>query len=395
LSKARSRSLAAAALSLALLPAPALAMEASPSPPPTSAELQGQADEQAGTLAEREAAHLKAAATAASALEAYQVTVRQAEQAVRDAKDQAGALTQAEQATAAAREMLSRYLSTMYRSGIGDRRLSALTSLASARSPEALFGRLSLANRIGEHENDALSALARAEATQALATQRASAAGVEAQAASERSAAAKAASDATVAEAALRVEQARTALAATTAVFMGARVREGLITRAEGIARQRAGIPAAAVEGAFVQRMGTCTGAPTEGFSNGRIPLEALCALWGTSGQVLRADAAAAFYAMSRAYAEVFGMPICVTDSYRDYDAQVAVRAAKPTLAAVPGTSNHGWGVALDLCDGIQNFTSPQYAWMQDSAAAYGFFHPSWAQAGGSKPEPWHWEFAG
>ena len=395
MSKARHRPLAAAALSLALLPAPALAMEPSPSPPPTSAELQRQGDEQAGTLAEREAAQLRASATAATALEAYQAAQRQAEQAAREAKEQANALARAERATAAAQEQLSQYLGTMYRSGVGDRRLSALTSLGSARSPEALFGRLGLANRIGEQQNDAVDALARAQASEALATQRASATGVAAQAAAERAAVAKKASDAAVVKAALRVEQARTALAATTAAFLGARAREGLVARAESIARQRAGIPAAAVEGAFVRRMGTCEGAPTTGYPNGRIPLAALCALWGTSGHVVRADAAAAFYAMSRSYAEVFGTPICVTDSYRDYDGQVAVRAAKPTLAAVPGTSNHGWGVALDLCDGIQSFGTPQHRWMQDSAMAFGFFHPSWAQAGGSKPEPWHWEFAG
>ena len=110
---------------------------------------------------------------------------------------------------------------------------------------------------------------------------------------------------------------------------------------------------------------------------------------------MLRADAAAAFNALSRKYAETFRAPICVTDSYRDYPSQVAVRAAKPTLAAVPGTSNHGWGVALDLCDGVQVFGSPQHEWLAQHAMAYGWFHPSWAQAGGSKPEPWHWEFAG
>jgi LAS superfamily LD-carboxypeptidase LdcB len=32
---------------------------------------------------------------------------------------------------------------------------------------------------------------------------------------------------------------------------------------------------------------------------------------------------------------------------------------------------------------------------MQQNAALYGWFHPAWAQAGGSLPEPWHWEYAG
>ncbi len=107
------------------------------------------------------------------------------------------------------------------------------------------------------------------------------------------------------------------------------------------------------------------------------------------------ADAALAAARMSRAYASVFGTPICVTDSYRTYSAQVDVYARKPTLAAVPGSSNHGWGVALDLCDGVQSFGTKQHVWMQQNAMAFGWFHPAWAQAGGSKPEPWHWEYAG
>jgi len=167
--------------------------------------------------------------------------------------------------------------------------------------------------------------------------------------------------------------------------------------QAEVIARTRSAVPPIdALLGAAVARPeATCKGASTAGFANGQIPVDVLCPLWGTSGQVLRADAAAAFNALSRKYAETFRAPVCVTDSYRDYASQVAVRAAKPTLAAVPGTSNHGWGVAVDLCDGVQVFGSPQHEWLKRHAMAYGWFHPSWAQAGGSKPEPWHWEFAG
>ena len=28
-------------------------------------------------------------------------------------------------------------------------------------------------------------------------------------------------------------------------------------------------------------------------------------------------------------------------------------------------------------------------------APLYGWFHPDWAEASGSLPEPWHWEYAG
>ena len=42
----------------------------------------------------------------------------------------------------------------------------------------------------------------------------------------------------------------------------------------------------------------------------------------------------------------------------------------KPVLAAVPGTSNHGWGLAVDLCGGIERFGTQQYAWMQANAGS-------------------------
>jgi hypothetical protein len=138
-----------------------------------------------------------------------------------------------------------------------------------------------------------------------------------------------------------------------------------------------------------------CVGADVSVFANGEIPAWAMCPLWGAAGHLLRADAAAAFRALSREYTMHFGSPICVTDSYRSRAGQVAVYAAKPHLAAIPGTSNHGLGTALDLCGGIQSFGTEQHAWMLAHAPLHGWFHPAWAGPRGSKPEPWHWEFAG
>ena len=91
------------------------------------------------------------------------------------------------------------------------------------------------------------------------------------------------------------------------------------------------------------------------GYPNGLIPPSAMCPL-GVAGHVLRCDAAAAYRAMSAAFATAFGSPICITDSYRTYASQVRLYGEKPTLAAVPGTSNHGWGLAVDLCGGIEHY---------------------------------------
>ncbi|MEU2348208.1 NlpC/P60 family protein [Modestobacter sp. NPDC049651] len=127
------------------------------------------------------------------------------------------------------------------------------------------------------------------------------------------------------------------------------------------------------------------------GYRNGRIPVEDLCRLGG--GQWLRCDAAAAYTAMSDAYRQAFGTPLCITDSYRSYAAQVDAHKRKPRITAVPGTSNHGWGLAVDLCGGINAFGTPQTAWMAANAGQFGWVHPGWAQLTGQNPEPWHWEF--
>ena len=131
----------------------------------------------------------------------------------------------------------------------------------------------------------------------------------------------------------------------------------------------------------------------TAAYANGRIPTAVLCPLDFAPGHMLRCDAAKQLSDLSDAYEARFGVPIPITDSYRSYAAQVAVRIAKPHLAAVPGTSNHGWGLAVDLSSPISSGTTAQYVWLRLHGPDYGWDNPSWARLDGSKPEPWHFEF--
>lgn len=65
---------------------------------------------------------------------------------------------------------------------------------------------------------------------------------------------------------------------------------------------------------------------------------------------------------------------------------------------ARPGTSNHGWGLAVDVWntwDSILSCNDSEFAWMQQNAPGFGWIHPSWASCGRSSQEPWHWEFVG
>ncbi len=132
-----------------------------------------------------------------------------------------------------------------------------------------------------------------------------------------------------------------------------------------------------------------------EAYPNGRIPVSGLCPLYGDPAQMLRPGAAAAFNALSLAYEKDTGHPLCITDSYRSYAEQLAVKASRGVWAAEPGTSQHGLGLAVDLCGGIEDFGSPAHLWMKQNAPLYGWFHPDWAEPTGALPEPWHWEYAG
>ena len=134
-------------------------------------------------------------------------------------------------------------------------------------------------------------------------------------------------------------------------------------------------------------------GGTTTGYSNGRIPADVLCPLEFAPGHMLRCDAAERLAALSAEFEAEFGYPIPITDSYRSYQAQVTLAGLKPHLAAFPGTSNHGWGIAVDLGNPIAGGNSPQYVWLRVHGPDYGWDNPSWARIGGAKPEPWHFEF--
>ncbi|TNM60003.1 hypothetical protein FHN55_19605 [Streptomyces sp. NP160] len=206
-------------------------------------------------------------------------------------------------------------------------------------------------------------------ATRALALSRDSAREAGVQATAERASAAKAAAEA--AALALQEEQQRQ------------------------LAEQEAAAKAAADHQAAVEQLvGQCSGdrPAMGGTRNGRLTDGQMCDLW-TNGHQLRSDAAVAFAELNLAYRDHFGKDIVITDSYRSYAAQVAVRRKKPGLAAVPGTSEHGWGLAVDLGDGVQN-SDEHYDWLIENAPKYGWDHPVWARKGGGGPyEPWHWEF--
>jgi D-alanyl-D-alanine carboxypeptidase len=119
-------------------------------------------------------------------------------------------------------------------------------------------------------------------------------------------------------------------------------------------------------------------------YGNGRIPSSALEQV-GSSGHRLWEPAAEQLTRLIQDARRV-GVHIGITDSYRSYEAQVDLARRKGLysqggLAAVPGTSDHGWGMAVDL-----DLDAQAQAWMRSHGPAYGFHEDT-------PREPWHWGF--
>lgn len=120
-------------------------------------------------------------------------------------------------------------------------------------------------------------------------------------------------------------------------------------------------------------------------YSNGRLPRSALAPIGG--GYYLAKEAAESFLAMSAEALRRFGTRIGVVAAYRTFARQVyfwnLYLSGRGNLAARPGSSNHGLGLAIDLA-------SQHMRWIVDKiGAAYG-----WAKRWSDAPsEWWHIKF--
>jgi hypothetical protein len=124
---------------------------------------------------------------------------------------------------------------------------------------------------------------------------------------------------------------------------------------------------------------------------NGNLPASDLSPI---PGGRLRKDAAAAWLAMRRRIGKQNGVWICPTSPRTAYrplaDQQYfwnLFQAGKGALAARPGTSNHGWGIAVDLP------TAAMQAAVRECGHEFG-----WGIRGGrltsdAPSEPWHATF--
>ena len=116
-------------------------------------------------------------------------------------------------------------------------------------------------------------------------------------------------------------------------------------------------------------------------YPNGGIPASALRPIAG-GGQLIPA-AAAAWNAMANHIYEQTGQKIAPKgpySSYRTYAMQVEMKRIYGSNAATPGTSNHGWGLAVDTAwDALINRYGARFGWQK-----------AWSDASW---EPWHFTY--
>ena len=105
------------------------------------------------------------------------------------------------------------------------------------------------------------------------------------------------------------------------------------------------------------------------------------------------------------------GNYVSITSMFRDYDKQVAIKAAYGSAAATPGSSNHGWGIAIDLqfynkkgeiVSNTKNTTAsfkftnnPAIKWLYDNSYRFGWVFPTSLRDGNPLDEHWHIEYHG
>lgn len=189
------------------------------------------------------------------------------------------------------------------------------------------------------------------------------------------------------------VQQLAQAVAEVSGEVEVSRATAALAQSEEELARQQA----EAVEAAARSRAARLAkdAHSLDAYENGQVPVSALCSPAFDLTVHLRCDAAELLDSLNRAYEAEFGTDLQVTDSYRSLGAQVVCQQEKGSLCADPGTSNHGMGVAVDLGGAVRWSGTDEHAWMLEHSEEYGWVKPDWSLDTGSKPEPWHFDFAG
>lgn len=133
--------------------------------------------------------------------------------------------------------------------------------------------------------------------------------------------------------------------------------------------------------------------------TNGVVPSSDLCTIPFLPTHKIRCGTLRDLLAFNDAYYAHFGTNLPIDtwrySTFRSYRDQVAVwNEIGPPNAARPGTSPHGYGLAIDFVERY-GFSSVQNRWLATHGPTYHWVRQPWHDQGGSWGEWWHFDYIG
>ncbi|MET1034983.1 MAG: SH3 domain-containing protein [Arthrobacter sp.] len=148
--------------------------------------------------------------------------------------------------------------------------------------------------------------------------------------------------------------------------------------------------------------MGKTSASTVRRSANGRLPSSQLVAIpWDSGKNLIAGPSLNDLTRMNTAFKKKFGRNLEIDLTYRTRGTQEHLyRELGSYIAARPGTSNHGWGMAIDFPESAHyGFGGKYYTWLKANSWKYGWTHrknlEQYTASGRLNPyrEPWHFEY--
>lgn len=133
-------------------------------------------------------------------------------------------------------------------------------------------------------------------------------------------------------------------------------------------------------------------------FQNGDVAAKALMLDLDGGGNFLQPSAAVSFRQFAAAFRAEFGVDLTISEAFRDLPTQERYydlyRRGIGNPAAIPGTSSHGQGLAVDINSWVygNGSNTTRHQWLVNNAPRFGW---SWELVGKPSGEPWHFNYVG
>jgi hypothetical protein len=132
-------------------------------------------------------------------------------------------------------------------------------------------------------------------------------------------------------------------------------------------------------------------------YQNGDVAAKALMLDFDGDGDYLQPSAAKSLRLFANEFEATFGIDFTISEAFRDIPTQERLydlyRRGIGNPAAVPGTSSHGQGLAVDINSWVYGAGGTiRHQWLVDNAPRFGW---SWELVGKPSGEPWHFNYVG